>query len=1027
MKLPQSLLSSIRDGSVVLYLGHRVFEDAVHPRGEPFPNQRQLSKLLSQKFLNGKYETSRIETILEFCELQHGTGPLQRFLYDLFCSFRPSEQHLSITRIPWKAIVTIDISLLLEQAFAKNPDSPVKLASFHRNGQRVDDELVSHRHIPFLKLRGTIAEHDNDTAPAPFVEQWPLGVAGRERLLERVSELALDHPMLFIGNSYEDSDMASAIRDFCTGRHPRSYAVLQSIGDLETQVLQRRGVETIKCSSSEFFRHLEQQTEQTFHALAPAAARRQHAIDRHLRLPIGSPTPDAIANFLEATCTYVHPQMSSEPATPRAFYRGMSYGWNAVLSLLDVRRQATGNLVVSVCLGRVSGKEDAVEMILIKGSAGCGKSVFLKRVALECSEQDSIICLYDERLDAASFRTLAEIYRLSKKRIALFFDNAAQKQNTIAEYIRRATDLCIPLTIVTTERHGRWNVECARLHSYEWREFKLGNLNEDEIRALIGLLDKHNCLGVLKHLAPEQRVRRLSEYAERQLLVALHEVTMGISFEQIIVNEYRSISDPEAQALYRTICICHRYGIPVRAGLISRIHNIPFERFKAELFSPLEEIVFAPMDQYNFDHVYKSRHQDIAKIVFEQVIARHETRLSEYRRLIGALDVDYTIDREALISLTRSRDLLDIFDRRSDLEQIYNDAAKRVDAAMQPFLLQQMAIMEMRFSGGSLDKAEMHIQAAQRLAPRAQSIAHTASEIARQRTLVAQGDAQKSFHKTQALRMVSELLERDPWDEFAVHTYLKILQDELSDVLASPKQEGMISLMGRLEEQMDRALQKFPDSPVILESDARFRRALNQNDKALKSLRAAVRNAPDRVFYIKRLAQVEFDMGEVKQAITTLESAIKRAPSGVETLHEELARILQIAHPEQRQEIAQHLRKAFTLGGSRLSAHYKYAVYEFLHGDKVRAGDVFRVLRDSEVPFSVKRKIRDTQEDLQRQGSVNWIDFSVAHVSYAGASILAPCSESDEDEWQKLRRGSKVKFTLAFQYTGPLAVRLVSI
>lgn len=207
MNFPQSLLSSIRDGSVVLYLGQRAFEDALHPEGKKYPDAPRLTELLSRTFLDGKYGSSKIETVLEFCEHGHGLDALQDFFREVFAPFRPSEWHSAVTRFPWKAVITTDVSTILEEAFAMNPDSPVQLVPFYRNGQRVDDELVSRRHIPYLKLRGTVGSVDRDVLPAPFIDQRLLGIAGRERLLERACELALEYPVLFVGHSYEDADV----------------------------------------------------------------------------------------------------------------------------------------------------------------------------------------------------------------------------------------------------------------------------------------------------------------------------------------------------------------------------------------------------------------------------------------------------------------------------------------------------------------------------------------------------------------------------------------------------------------------------------------------------------------------------------------------------------------------------------------------------------------------------------------------------------------------------------------------------
>jgi hypothetical protein len=103
---------------------------------------------------------------------------------------------------------------------------------------------------------------------------------------------------------------------------------------------------------------------------------------------------------------------------------------------------------------------------------------------------------------------------------------------------------------------------------------------------LLENLEKFNALGHLAPLTFDERKLKLREIYGRQLLVALHEATENASFRDIIADEYRDINPPEAKLLYLDICFLHRFGPPVRAGLISRIHGIDFDDFYTRFFGP---------------------------------------------------------------------------------------------------------------------------------------------------------------------------------------------------------------------------------------------------------------------------------------------------------------------------------------------------------------------------------------------------------------------------------------------------------
>ena len=56
---------------------------------------------------------------------------------------------------------------------------------------------------------------------------------------------------------------------------------------------------------------------------------------------------------------------------------------------------------------------------------------------------------------------------------------------------------------------------------------------------------------------PDERVKAFKKRAERQLLVALHEATLGKPFEDIVFDEFERIEPPTARNIYLNICALH--------------------------------------------------------------------------------------------------------------------------------------------------------------------------------------------------------------------------------------------------------------------------------------------------------------------------------------------------------------------------------------------------------------------------------------------------------------------------------------
>ena len=215
----------------------------------------------------------------------------------------------------------------------------------------------------------------------------------------------------------------------------------------------------------------------------------------------------------------------------------------------------------------------------------------------------------------------------------------------------------IQITIIAAERLNEWNDCCNSLEPYLTQDYHLKYLHDNEIEALIEKLRQYDSLGFLRELDINKQKEAFQQIAGRELLVALHEATMGKPFPEIILDEYNSISSEQAKSLYLTVAILHRLGVSVRAGLISRVHGVSFTHFRENLFKPLEFVVFATKDSRVNDYVYQTRHSNIAEMLFEQVLNSPQARFDEYVRVINHLDIDFYSDNIGFKGLINAKTL----------------------------------------------------------------------------------------------------------------------------------------------------------------------------------------------------------------------------------------------------------------------------------------------------------------------------------------------------------------------------------
>ena len=275
--------------------------------------------------------------------------------------------------------------------------------------------------------------------------------------------------------------------------------------------------------------------------------------------------PQTVTSYLETDVIHVHSGLLSPRQNPEQFYRGNDPGWGGILQNLDARRLISDSVLVDAILLSDESRK-TVELFMLKGPAGNGKTVALKRIAWEAAVQYGKLVFYVDTAAGLRIEPLAEIHRLTGKRTFLFVDRVAVVRNELRDLLHAARSRKIPIAVIGAERDNEWNIYCDQLEQFSRQDFPVRYLSEREIVELIGLLERHNALGLLKDRSPPDRLKAFLDVAERQLLVALHTVTLGVAFEEIIVDEYRRIIPDAARAIYLDICALHQFGAPVRAG-----------------------------------------------------------------------------------------------------------------------------------------------------------------------------------------------------------------------------------------------------------------------------------------------------------------------------------------------------------------------------------------------------------------------------------------------------------------------------
>lgn len=1025
MEIPHNLIEQIKLGNVVLFLGAGASFGTKNSANETMPLSPELSTLLSEKFLGGISGDLAYISMLSISE--SSIYDVQLYIAQIITDFQPLPHHLKIPEFKWKAIFTTNYDAIIERAYQQNKNPLQVLKPISKNTPRMQI-FTSTDVLPYYKLHGSI--DDIADAQAPLIltpDQFANYESKRENLFRELQELMINYTFIFIGFGMQDSNIRTIFNklDENHSSRVRSYIVRPKVIDAEERFWEGKKITCLKMTFEEFISKINLAIDHKTRVLSEIRVTNDLPIYDKFISSIKDLSPtEHFLEFVDHKIDYVHSTMSCPNMDPKEFYKGNFTNWDPILKNLDIQREIKDGILFEIFSKNDDDDDDDQYLYLIKGNAGSGKSVLLKRLAYDAATVLEKFCVFLKN-DTLNFQDIYELNKYVNERIYLFIDNISTLEDEIIYILKKAKKEKIKLTIIGAERVNVWNTECNDLSTYLSQSYQIKYLSDKEIDDLVNLLDRHQALHNLKNKSKEERIQAFAEKAGRELLVALYEATNGKPFEEIIFDEYKSIRNVKAQSLYLTISIFHKIGTYARAGFISRVHNIPFEEFKKELFKPLEYIVFDKREYTINDYVYLTRNKMIAEIIFEKVLSSPQDRFDEYVRIINNLNIDYKSDRKAFLEVVNARKLIEIFPDPQMIRRLYvlAEAISKDD----PKLFQQQAIFEMVSKGGSITSAEKHLKQANDLVEDDPMILHTYAELLLKKTENTPFDPEFFSNIDKVIVICNRIIKIKPTNSHPHHTILKANISKLKRILDINDVPAIERILKETEKSFSIAKQFLSNDPFILEIESLFNEILEKNADAKILLEKAFNANKSSPYIALRLSNFYDKEGDYPQAVKVVKQALELNPSEKDLNFRYAMLLDKLSNPDYS-EINYYLKRSFTKGDSRFQAQLYYARSLFLLNN-IDYRDFFSSLSKANVSPEIKNYISGAiYKNGQKEkffGVINSDELSYGYLKRDLISDLIYFYKFQSNyKLGNLKRGTRISFHIGFNYKGPIAFDL---
>lgn len=947
---------------------------------------------------------------------------------NLFNGFDPSHAHTKLADFRWRGFATTNYDTFIEQGYAKNKRRRQTCLPFVKNAEPYDDRLKNEaRPLPLLKVHGCVNHRLDPEIPLVLShEHYHRYSANRDHLFTRLRQWAQASPLIFIGYRLADPHLRSLIYEIDPGKRPQWYIVSPGADEHDRRFWATKSVDIIDGTFSAFIDALDDQVPELFRTLSVPTGAVDAPYRRFFRSDdVGS---DALRSSLQWDLEYVHSGIAFDEVDPTKFYSGHDRGWCGIVRNYDFNRKVGENLLYAALDDSDTRQQ---RFFLLQGSAGAGKTIALRRAAYNAATALDELAFWLRDTGQPRAEVFEELYGLTGKHALLFVDRASTHSDSILQLLKKLHKKNIPITVVAAEREADWGSYCGDLEDGFPPDLHfLRKLSEREAEDLVELLERHNCLGLLQSKPKPDRVAAFldQDRADRQLLVALHELTQGKPFEQIILEEFERITPDAARQLYLDIATMHQFGVIARAGAISRISGIRFSDFEERFFDPLRDIVSVVNDPYTGDKGYECRHTRVSSIVFGVACPADAEKSAQLSRILGGLDAGFSSDRRIVENICKGRTVVRQFSAIGEARTVFDTAIQALPNSA--FLYQQAAILEYLHSKGSLDRAQELAEEARRIDENNHIYIHTLAEVARRKANVATSLVAREKLRAQSRSYLNEIWLKDSRKDL---TFCRLLSDEAIELLRTLSDEAKDHELIEFDEKvadaverLRRAQQDFPNEAEFPNAEGYLWQKLGEEEKASRALAKAIAIRPKNSGAFSRLSRIQREGGSDEEATKTLEQALERFPKD-KNVHLQAA-LLKVDADGDSGEAEFHFRSSFGPGDHNFDARFFFAEFLFLSGKSTECKALFDEI-DSKAPDSF-RKSAPVSDDVitsrfaEFAGTVEAVKDRYFFVRFGGypVSLFAHMSSLNDIAFDELQVGMPVIFHVRFNRRGPVAV-----
>lgn len=1010
----EDLCGRLAQRRAALFLGAGINYGLVDSDGVRCPLGQDLSRMIGRDLLDIDASERPLDSIAEMARYRVGEKELNSYLHNLFKSYTPGTQHLSLVQLPWNVIYTTNYDTLVEQAAATKTITPAGvIRRVVSTNESVDD--FKEEDIPYYKLHGCIDVANTRAGRLILTkEDYRYYERFRKPLFRRLREDLIHQTLVFIGYGLEDDNFREILEDcreeLKSTTFPNSYAIRVGATDIDKGFWREKyNITTLNIPAQDFLNLLKGTWNSQNCSVIPFNLRHTNEYTKF----------DDNTSFQKIGESFYLVKASdcNPAANPEAFFKGKEASWGDIISEVPPARDTYFALYDSML-------EELVDLTLtgneylVTGSAGTGKTTLIRMLAYDFAKSSLpvIIHIPGTPLDP---HVLGPLFNVEDpKRVVIIIEHASERIEELERFIIDIRRKKLPVSVILTERKNLWEFAKVRLRqNLSFAEYELGRLSIDEIYSILGALNKHNMLGKLTGMSKDYQIEHFEKLAHKELLVALRELTETGSFDEIIRDEYQKIPSNVAKDAYRYTAALGQIDQPIRLEILARLLDINIADLGDEVMKATEGVLLSGEDfglsRHNSGFRVQSRHPVIASVVFEYSAPEDQSKYEIIISIIDHLNPSFPEDLRVLENIVKRKELVNTIASKPLRRSIF----ERIETALpnNPFVLQHRSLLEREM--GDADAAIRFAQAAVDLNPQNITFMNTLGFAYEAKAKDAQ-PLESMGMLLKATKIFEDGIKEYPSNPYSYLGLYNVMRQRERNLSSSQdKMKHHVETLSMLED----AYESTGQSHLISVPLAATKETLGKPEEAIDFLKEELKKQPHDARLRDLLVRMLQDIGENEDALKIAEDGAKYNPAAWR-LQRHIAR-LQVILGRSVDSIIGHYASAFRHNKSDTYLIAEYGAFLFKNAKYSEAENIFN--KGRQLPGRDNTKIREYWKDNQDRdrvfvGYVSSITAANGHVMAVPENFTALFWRTKEPELS-LKQRQDITFTIAFTACGAVA------